>query len=1079
MKQLINLSILMCFLLKVVPGYAQNGSRKIEGVVLDDSGQPAALMSVNLEGSSVQTQTDEDGRFYISVSSGSQTLVFSSVGFVTLKRVVSQNESNIDVRVIREVAELSEVVVTALNIPREKKSLGYSVQQVDGEELNKARATDISTALAGKVSGVQVFGAQSGSFSGSKIRIRGVNDLGGNGPLYVIDGTPVSHSDIDMQNVESVSVLKGPSAAALYGQRASRGVVLVTTKTGSRDQPMKIEVNSSSKFEVLAAYPKVQNLYGQGTQRADGEAYEFPTFQYDPTRHPQEWQAWDGQQRVEYNTEMSWGPRLDGQLVREWSSWYPDDPDYGKLTPFSAHKNNIRDFYRTGLDFQNDISMSGGGEDYKARLGYTNQQRKLVFPGSERNRHFFNAAGEYDVAKKLTISSNISIVKDYIDANPERSFNVINTMQSDFPRNVDVDKLRNYQAGSFRFRSWHLLNPNTNTAEDFLYNKQISGNPFVENFENVGIDELTRLYGNVQVTYSFADNFKIQGSYRTDYNAGNYDFKVVSGSRPDNADGTTNDSYSKTLHSFIENNYELLLSYNKSFLEDFTFDGNIGGNIRYNKSQSLEASTSGGLKVPGVYAISQSFRKPDAHDVYSENEVRSLFGRGSVGYKSTIYVDASLRNDWSSALPVDNNSYLYPSVSSSFVFSELTGNLVPKDILSFGKLRMGVAQVGSDMSPYNVYTTLPLTTGYGTYPGQGLSSRMLNPFIRPALSTSYEAGLELQFLKNRVGLDFSVYKNVNKDQILEMQIPTVSGYNSMMINAGLIETKGYEIMLNGSPIRKENMHWDLSFNLGKTNSIVKKLAEGQKELQIVYDFSELYVNHVEGEEWGLMRGRKIRRFQALDAKGNPIAHESNGKTVVSNEGQVLYDENKEFGTVLPDFTGGLYSSFAYKNFDFSFMADFQIGGLFFAKTTMLQDFKGASEKTVAINDKGVNIREPISQGGGIKPENAVTANGEPFEKYVPAMGYFGTYWWLTEPYVFDASYVKMREIRLGYSIAPNVFKSSMIKGVNIGLLVNNAFLIYNAAKDSGKDPSEANTNYGDAGQLPSTRSFGLNVRVNL
>lgn len=1077
MKHLMRLSIFVLMLLQVAVSYAQD-SRTVSGTVMDDTGQPAVFISVQLQGTSNQTQTDERGVFAITVPAGAQTLVFSGVGYETLNRAVAAGETNIQVRVTQNVEELSEVVVTALNIPREKRSLGYSVQQVDSEELSKARPTDVATALAGKVSGIQVFGAQSGSFSGSRIRIRGVNDLGANGPLYVIDGTPVSHSDVDMQNVASVSVLKGPSAAALYGQRASRGVILITTKTGSRNQPMTIEVNSTTKFEGIAAYPRVQNLYGQGVQRGDGEAYEFPIFQYDPSRHPQEWQAWDGQPRVEYNTEMSWGPRLDGQMVREWSSWYPDDPDYGKLTPFSAHNNNIRDFYRTGHSFQNDISMSGGGENYKARLGYNNQRRQLVFPGSDRNRHFFNAAGEYDVAKKLTISSNISIVKDFINANPERSFNIINTMQSDFPRNVDVDKLRNYDAGKFRFRTWQLLNPNTNTAEDFLYNKQISGNPFVENFENVGTDELTRVYGNVQLSYQIADNLKIQGAYRTDYNAGDYDFRIVSGSRPNNADGTTNDSYSKTLHSSVENNYEVLLSYRKA-LENFSFDGNLGGNIRHNKSESVGANTSGGLKVPGVYAISQSFRKPDAYDAFSSHQVRSIFGRGSVGYKSILYVDGSLRNDWSSALPVDNNSYLYPAVSTSFVFSELTDNLVSSDILSFGKLRMGVAQVGSDMAPYNVYTTLPLTTGYGTFPGQGLSSRMLNPSIRPALSTSYEAGLELQFFNNRVGVDFSVYKNVNKDQILEMQIPTVSGYNSMMINAGLIETKGYELSISGSPIRSENIQWDMNVNLGKTNSIVKRLAEGQKELQIVYEFSELYVNHVEGEEWGLMRGRKIRRYQAMDAKGNPIAHENNGKTVVSNEGQVLYDENQEFGSVMPDFTGGLYNSINYKNFDLSFMADFQVGGLFFAKTTMMQDYKGASEKTVALNENGVNIREPLSAGGGIKPENAVTANGVPFDRHVPAMGYFGTYWWLSEPYIFDASYVKMREIRLGYSIPERVFKNSMVKGINLGVVVNNAFLIYNAAKDSGKDPSEANTNYGDAGQLPSTRSLGFNLRVNL
>lgn len=1053
-------------------------SVKIIGSVTDaGSGDPLFGVTIKIEGSSMGVITDSKGRFSISVPNSNAVLIFSYMGYVTQKIPVS-GVSEINIKLVPEVQNLQTVVVTALNISRDKKSLGYSVQQIKGEDLIKGRPADLTSALVGKISGIQVGGSASSTFDDSKIRIRGINDMGGNGPLYVVDGTPISHSDIDMESVASISVLKGPSAAALYGQRASRGVVLITTKSGDRNKPMSIEINSSVKFESIRNLPKVQNLYAQGTQSANGEEYQFPVFKFDPSIHPQSWQAWDGNKMLEYNSEMSWGPKINGQLVRQFNSWYPNDPDYGKMTPLTAQPNNIKDFYRTGITLQNDFSVSGGTDRYNTRIGYSNQQRSLIYPGSDRNRHFFDVAGSYDINNKFTISTNINIVRDYVNANPNRSANVTNTLESGFPRQLDINKLRNYTDGQFRYTTWNLINPNTNTAEDFLYNKQISSNIFTEAFDNVGTDELTRIYGNVQMTYKIMDNLKIQGTYRTDFNSGTYDYKVVTGSRPINSDGSTNDYYSKSFYNGVENNYEALLSYNKR-LGSISIDGNFGGNIRSSKNQSMGVSTNGGLIIPGIYAITNSAKKTNNSEGLYQSEVRSIYGRVSLGFKDFLYLESTLRNDWSSTLLMNNNSYLYPSVTTSFVFSKFMEKIVSKDLLSFGKLRFGIAQVGSDMGAYNIYTTMPLTTSYGNDPAQGFSSRLLNPNIRPTLSTSYEGGIELKFLKNRIGVEFSAYKNINKDQILEMAIPTVSGYNSMMVNAGLIETKGYDLSITASPVKTKDITWDISFNLGKTKSIVKKLAEGQKDYRLVWEFSNMFVDHIEGEEWSMMSGRKIKHYQALDAKGNPIYDPNNGKMVVSEQGQVLYDENQKFGSVLPRYTGGFSSSYTYKNIDFSFTADFQIGGLYFAKTEMLRDYKGISERTAALNDKGINIREPLSLGGGIKPLNAVTPSGVPFNNYVPAMAFYGTYWWLTEPYIYDATYVKMREIRIGYTLPQKWFSKVLVKGLNIGIVSNNAFLIYNGAKDSGKDPSEANRTFGDSGQLPSTRTFGFNVKVNL
>lgn len=1051
--------------------------RTITGTVTDQNGEILIGVSITLKGTTTGAITGTSGTYSIEVPSDDAVLVFSYIGFETQEIPVA-SQSVIDVTLVPEAQELEEIVVTALNISRSKKSLGYSVQQVSGDEVAISRTNDLTTSLSGKISGIQVFGTASSTFGDSRIRIRGVNDLSGSGAMYVVDGTPVNHSDIDMSNVESVSVLKGPSAAALYGQRASKGVILISTKTGKGMTGTSIEVNSSVKFENLAVYPKLQNMYGQGNQRADGEAYQFPVFNYNPALHPGEWEAWDGQPIVDYATENSWGPKMDDQLVREWFSWYPDDPEYGQLTPFDAHPNNYHDFYNTGITLLNDVAVTSGNENYNFRASYANQRRTLIFPGAVRDRNFFNIGGSYNVNKRITFSTSLNIVNDQITGAPAQGdvgTNVNTILERGLPRQIDIEKLRNYNAGQFRYRSWNLGNPNAMNYEDFLYNRQISSNPFVETFENIRNDNLTRVYGFGKLSYKIADNLMLDGAFRTDYSTGYWDTRIVSGSRPDSQDGTSNDSYGKENHSTVENNYEILLTYKKR-IGEISFDSNLGGNIRKYSSQNTGGYTVSGLMTPGVYALSQSFKQPEAYDNFSELETRSIYGRASVGYKDMLYVDGSLRNDWSSTLPIDNNSYLYPSVSTSLLFSELVKDIISPNILSFGKLRFGLAQVGSDMGPYNVYTTMPLTDSYGLYPAQGISGLLLNPNIKPTLSTSWEGGLEMKFLQNRVGFELSMYKNENKNQILNLTVPNVSGYNSMMVNAGMIISQGVDLTFYGTPVSRSNFTWDISFNISKNTSIVEKLAEGQSELLVSWEFTNLMVSHIEGEEWMYMRGRRFMRFQSEDAKGNPIYHENNGKIIVNDQGGFLLDENQPFGSALPDYVGGMFNSLKYKNFDLAIALDFQIGGLYFSRTNALMDWKGYSEKTVGLNDDGIGIREPLSEGGGISPD-AVTADGELFTGKLKAQDYFGTYWWLSEPYVYDATYIKLRDIRFGYTLPGSWFNNTIISSMNLGAVMSNVLLIYNGASESGMDPSEARTNYGEDGQLPNTRSIGFNLNV--
>lgn len=1081
--------VVLLLLAVITPGFAETKAGNlsdvltvqadvITGVVTDSEGIPIPGVNVVVKGTTNGTVTNNQGQYTIKVNDSSDILIFSFIGYQP-KEVAANSNELLKVVLQESSTELGEVVKTALNISREKKSLGYSVQQVDGKEITLSKPTELSTALRGKVSGVQVFGAASSTFGDSKIRVRGVNDLNGSGPLYVIDGTPVSSSDIDMSIVESISVLKGPSAAALYGQRAAQGVILVTTKTGNRKGGMHIEVNSGYKIETIATFPELQNQYGQGNSPDDGTAYQFPVFQYNAGLHPADWATWNGQQMVDYASEMSWGPKMDGQMVRQWYSWYPDDANYGKLTPFSPHPNNIKDFFNTGQTFQNDISVSGGAENYDVRLNYNNERRSLVFPGSERNRNFFNFAGNFDVSKRIRFSTSLNIISDQIDGRPAEGDNGNNNatlLVRGIPRSVDIAKLENYQAGQFRYRNWNLGNPNALSAADFLYNQQRSANPYLAAYENKRVDNLLRIYGFAKLSYKITESLKAQATYNTDYNSGYWDYRTVTGSYPNNSDGTSTDYYSKENYGGIENNYEFLLSYNKKF-NRISVNSNVGTNLRQYHNQSTGASTVSGLKIPGVYTIDQSFKQPNAYDRFSELETRSIYGNISLGFNDLVYVDASLRNDWSSTLPIQNNSYLYPAVSTSFVFSELLDGNVNQDIISFGKLRFGVAQVGSDMGAYNVYTKMPLTTNYGNFPGQAISSLLLNPDIKPTLSSSWDAGIEMKFFNNRVGFDFSVYNNRNKDQILEMPVPNVSGYNSMMVNAGLIVSKGYDLTFNATPFKRGNFKWDATFNISHNRSIVEKLAEGQQELLKAWEFTNMKASHIVGKDWMFLRGRKFKRYQELDAKGQPIYSPSNGKIIVNEQGGFLLEEDQDFGPALPDYTGGLYNSFTYKNVDLSFLIDYQIGGLFFSRSNALMDWKGYSVATVGLNDKGVDVRAPLLEGGGIKPANAVTPDGTPFDKYITAQAYYGTYWWLSEPYVYDASYVKLQEVRLGYSLPRTWMNGIGIQDVNVSVIMSNVLLLYNAAKDSGMDPSEIANDFGEQGQLPATRSMGFNLKV--
>ena len=1036
------LSVLACVCM-------QAQDRTVSGKVADESGEALPGVTVIVKGTTTGTATDIDGKYQLAIPENA-TLTFNYLGYVTQDIVVG-SQSVINVTMVEEVSDVGEVVVTALGISREKRSLGYAVQEISGEDLVTVKDNNIVNSLSGKIAGVQVTGSPGSLGGSSRILIRGVNSISGNNqPLFVVDGTPIDNSehnrgadggggadygnaaaDINADDIESVSVLKGASAAALYGSRAANGVILITTKSGSKRKGIGMTFTTGVTANMVAIIPDYQNEYGGG--------------------YTQEFDLFNDQPVVNYAADESWGPRMDGQLVRQWYSWYPDDPDYGQLTPFLPHPDNVKDFYETGITTNNNVAFSGGNEFSRFRISYTNYHSTGTIPNSELAKNTVSVKGSSKLSNKLTASTSFSYVNLKNDGVPSNGYsarqgNVVTSFNQWFQRQLDINKLKNYQTADGIDRTWNISSP---TNLDPLYWE----NPYWVLYKSPNNLNRERVFGNISLAYEIMEGLNVQAWARTDFYTDRREERISSGSIPQ-------DFYEESVRQFRENNYEFLVRYNKQFGGEISLDANFGANSRQYKYKYNRAATVGGLNVPDFFNVNASIDRPAISDETREKEVNSIYGSASIGYKGTYFVDVSLRNDWSSALPTNDNSYLYPSVTGSVVFSELFDS---NGLISFGKVRGGWSQVGNDTDPYRLGLTYSPQSNYGSLPAYAVPNTINNPNLKPERITTTEIGLEMKFLNDRVGFDVTYYDIVSRDQILPLDIASTSGSTATIVNAGKMTNKGVEVQLSGSPIRKANgLNWDVSVNWAKNENEVVELAEGQTNYLI--------------ESWGPSINARIGSPYGSWTTDGFVYHE-NGQRIVNPDGTFARATNQDFGTYLPEWTGGVTNNFSYKGFNVSVHIDFQNGGTLYSVSNRYGTYSGLLEETIGLNDRGNPKRDPVADGGGVRADG-VFEDGTPNDVYIDAQAYYKHLRLRREYYLYDASFVKLREVNISYSLPNRLFQNLPFNGIDVSLIGRNLAILHKNVPNV--DPESAygagNTQGFENGQHPSTRSVGVQLR---
>ncbi len=1045
-KVLFTLIALICFV-----GFAA-AQRTIKGTVTAKNGEPLVGVSVVVKGTTNGAVTDLDGNYTLQVPKNAATLVYSYVGSISKEIPIGSSDA-INAILLEDASVLSEVVVTALNISRSKKSLGYSVQDVKGENLTLARDANVANALAGKVAGVQVLGQSGAKFGTPNIRIRGVNSLTGGDPLYVVDGTPTDISQVNMDDVDNLSVLKGPAATALYGNRAAAGVVIITTKRAKVGSG-GFEINHSTTYDAVGALPEYQNEYGGGYSQ------DWETFTYNPAVHPAAWSSYNGQKILDYSADESWGPKMDGSPHRSAASWQ-QGPGFGQLTPFSPNPNNVRDFFEKPLSHNTNIAFSRATELFSTRISYTHINTNGIMPNSNQKKDFISAKNSVNVTKNFSVNLNINYTNTNTLNRPADQYGgsgntldgwnqTIGSFNQWFQRQLSIDDLKNYKNADGTFRSWNIGGP-TDPKPKYW------DSPYTQMYESTNNQKQERLFGDFGLTYKFTDFLKATVTARRDLDTYNGEGRIAYGTLNEGGKGGMS-TYTTTSK---EDNYEGILSYNQNFAGDkISVSATAGGNMRNDEVRTYFQQTVGGLTTPGFYNIAASKDRPNISNRLFNRKVNSVFANASFGYGNFAYVDVSARNDWSSTLPAANNSYFYPSISGSFVFTEL---LPQNDILSFGKIRAGFAKVGTDVGPYNINPIFGTGNPYGSNPVQVIPSTLLNQDLKPGLSSSYEGGIDLKFFKNKLGIEFTAYQNDNKDQIIPLAVSPTSGFSNAIINAGNIQTKGLELHIFVNPIQTNDFDWNFDINLDRSRSKVVELAPGLTNYQLGSTWRGLTINAREGEEWGLFNGRKIQ----IDA--------ASGKRIVGADGQYVFDLNKNLGSVLPEFKGGMVNTLKYKDLVLRFNIDFIVGGKFFSVTRMFNAYSGLAAETAGLNELGKPKRDPVASGGGIILDG-VTADGKPNTTRVETQSFYeDASFALHDYWMFDQTFVKLREVALGYNVPKKTLGNMPVKSVYVGLLIRNPLMIYSAV-GKGLDISEAESYWTEGGQLPSVRSFGLNVK---
>jgi TonB-linked SusC/RagA family outer membrane protein len=1049
--------LVIFFFLISIQIFSQNENQKVVTGKVTSKTETEGLPGVNviIKGTVTGMTTDVNGMYSISVPAADAVLQFSFIGFQS-REIPVTGQSVINVVLEEDVQSIDEVVVTALSIERNKNSLGYSITQVGSEELTSVKESNPINSLAGKVAGLQISNTPSGVDGSTRVVLRGISSLSGsNRPLIVIDGVPVEGdsyggagiwggkdmgdalSDINPEDIENMSVLKGAGAAAAYGSRGANGVILITTKSGATRKGIGVSVSSSYIMESPLVYPELQNKYGQG---GFGQ-------------HPTELGTTMTNIKGEEPWIWSWGRKMEGQTLPDWL----DQP-----TPYTAQPNPFSEFYQTGTSFMNTVAIDGGNETSSVRASVSTQNNTGIYPTNDMKKQTINLRGVTKLGNKVSVDGKFTYIHNTVENRPYVAEDVASAgyLLSVLPRDVRLQSVNDNRYDS-------------NGLEQWGWDRSL-GNIYWEMENKKNNDEKHRMQGLFSVNIDITEKLDLMVRTGLDYTARNSREYAAQGSRLNN---NYKGWYKQGMENRLEWNSDFLLSYKENLSDDLKLNLSFGGNHRYNQYKSI-AQNGDTWRIPGFYNMS-NLENYSTSEYFSEKEVMSVYGLGTLSYLNYLYFDFTYRNDWSSTLPAESNSYGYYSGNLSFLFTEVLK--MDNTVLSLGKVRGSYAKVGNDTDPYQTLNYYSVRQSVWPYPSGGMSSKLTFADFKPEITTSWEVGTNLNFFSNLITLDLAFYQSNSRNQIMDVKLAPSSGFEDIKQNAGEVQNTGFEGLISATPIsHKDGLNWDVSLNFSRNKSEVVSLADGETRKVLTNSLNSFVTIELRpGEPFGSIYGVDYLR-------------DENGNKLISDDGSSIAGEYKNFGDINPDLMGGLSNQFSYKNIQLRFLIDFQLGGEFYSHGLTYRDLMGTSVESLKGRDEWYSTHEGMFFGDPIKGvipkgyvEEGVNVNtGEvntvPLE---PMMRAVNSIWFnkIVSDYILDATNVRLRELSLGYDVPKSIIGKTPLTNVNIALVGRNLFFLYNAAHHV--DP-ESGYNAGAIGNaieataMPATRSYGFNLTIN-
>jgi TonB-linked SusC/RagA family outer membrane protein len=1004
---------------------AVSQNRSVSGVVTDTEKKGIVSATVKVTGKATSTVTDADGRFSINVPEGAINLEVSSVGFVIKSVPVSAGDNNLTIVLSRNNQELGEVVVTALGVKKQKRVLGYAVGQVKGEDLTKAREINLGNALEGRVAGVNASGTATGPAGSSRVVIRGATSASGNNqPLYVVDGIPIDNtqqgsagrwggadrgdglSSFNPDDIADISVLKGSAASALYGYRGSGGVILITTKKGRAGQGIGVEYSSNFTMDKVFKTTDWQYEYGSGDRGLKPINLE------------------DAQE----NATWSWGGKLDGSQV-----FTPD----GKMHPYSAQKDNMKNFYNNGKTWSNTIALTGGTDAINYRFSAGNTTNNAILPNADFKRNNFSLSLNASPSKYITLETNAQYVVEKANNRP---------FLSDAPKNANLTV---YQLAPNIDVRWLKPGVDSNGFEaPHLGSNIYQQTPYFATDYVKNNDRRNRFIGSTGLTYNITPHFYAKGKFGIDYI--NYEYKEI---EPTGIAYNPKGGMNIVQQTRYEYNVEGTVGYKNKFFNDWDVSAFVGGNRQHNRSKAVNYG-GGEFIVPFQYFYG-NIRNRNSSEDFRESEVNSLIGAADIGYKNLAFISFAGREDWFSTLNPKSNHIFYPSVSGSFIFSDA---LKLPNWWTYGKLRGGWGNVGGGLSdPYALVLTYnPVGQGYFGQPLVGTNGGTIpNANLQPYNVRTIEIGAENSFFKNRLSVDIAWYSKTTTNDIADANVSIASSYNSTKINVGEISNKGVELQLSGIPYRTKNFTWTAGFNLAYNKSMVVKLSDELKSKQLADNRDgNAFVFLEEGQPFGIIKSYVYAR----NAKGE-LVYETNGTL---KRGDLV-----TVGKGVAPYTAGFTSDFAYKSFTLSILVDGKFGGDVFSSSNYIGYRLGLHKGTLEGREGGIKV-------------SGVDATGAPVNLTVSAQDYWRA--WAsgeTAHFLYSSDFIKLRSLTLGYSLPKGLISKTPFQGISVAIVGRNLANFLNKVPNVDPESNYQNGNEQglERGGVPVARSYGINLNV--